>query len=183
MSVSERSIESSGNVFEDLGFDKAEASTMLFRAKTMLALSRYLRASGKTQTELAELLGIGQSRVSDLMKGKAKLFSLDMLLSLAQRIGMKVTVAVEPRAAAHARAAEIRVAREVGLVVNPSSTFHEVHRTPWGTATAIFLNAAAHHDSVGVPPARIHDSTTVVGAGRYQFAQVPSDDLLLGLAA
>ena len=42
---------------------------------------------GWTQQEAAEKLGIGQSRVSDLMRGKWDKFSLDMLITLTTRTG------------------------------------------------------------------------------------------------
>jgi transcriptional regulator with XRE-family HTH domain len=48
-------------------------------------LRRYNReriaASGMTQTEAAQRLGVGQSRVSDLMRGKWEKFSLEMLIT------------------------------------------------------------------------------------------------------
>lgn len=94
MSRKPRSVRSSGNVFEDLGFDQAEAKALLLRADLMFEVAEELRRQEKTQKELGDILGIGQSRVSDLMKGKAKLFSLDMLVTLAQRLGMRVSLDV-----------------------------------------------------------------------------------------
>jgi predicted XRE-type DNA-binding protein len=94
MSESESITESTGNVFEDIGFDKAEAASLLLRSRLMLALERRLRAESKTQKELGAILRIGQSRVSDLLKHKAELFSLDMLVTLTQRLGLVVTVDV-----------------------------------------------------------------------------------------
>jgi predicted XRE-type DNA-binding protein len=41
-----------------------------------------------TQVEAAQVLGISQSRVSDLMRGKWDKFSLDMLVTLATRAGL-----------------------------------------------------------------------------------------------
>jgi predicted XRE-type DNA-binding protein len=43
-----------------------------------------------TQAEAAQVLGISQSRVSDLIRGKFEKFSLDMLITLATRAGKKV---------------------------------------------------------------------------------------------
>jgi predicted XRE-type DNA-binding protein len=90
MSDKPKFTESSGNVFEDLGFEKEEAAALIMRADLMIALAAELRAMGKTQRELGDILAIGQSRVSDLLQSKAKLFSLDMLINLAHRIGMHV---------------------------------------------------------------------------------------------
>ncbi len=47
-----------------------------------------------TQAEAAERLGIGQSRVSDLVRGKRDKFSLDMLVTLATRAGQHVELAL-----------------------------------------------------------------------------------------
>lgn len=83
-----RVIESSGNVFLDLGFDAAEAEVMKLRAETMLRMEQHLKAQGWTQAEAARRLGITQPRVSRLVKGKVEDFSLDMLLTLAARAGL-----------------------------------------------------------------------------------------------
>ncbi len=82
--------ESSGNIFADLGFDPAEASILQMRATLMNDLREFIRSSGMTQMEAAERLGIGQSRVSDLMRGKWEKFSLEMLITLEARAGRKV---------------------------------------------------------------------------------------------
>ena len=82
--------ESSGNIFTALGFDPAEAAILQMRAKLMNDLRDFIRSSGMTQTEAAERLGIAQSRVSDLVRGKWDKFSLEMLISLEARVGRKV---------------------------------------------------------------------------------------------
>lgn len=84
--------KSSGNVFRDLGFDEPEAAILQMRAKLMNDLREYIRAKDLTQMEAAKLLGIAQSRVSDLVRGKWDKFSLEMLISLEARIGRKVTL-------------------------------------------------------------------------------------------
>jgi predicted XRE-type DNA-binding protein len=38
---------------------------------------------------------VAQSRVSDLLSGKTEKFSLDMLITLASRVGCKVELSVE----------------------------------------------------------------------------------------
>jgi predicted XRE-type DNA-binding protein len=49
---------------------------------------------GWTQQEAAEKLGIGQSRVSGLMRGKWDKFSLDMLITLITRTGQHMELVV-----------------------------------------------------------------------------------------
>ena len=82
-------IPGSGNIFVDLGFEEAEARVMALRVELLVLLRRQLETHGYTQAEAAKLLGITQPRVSALMKGKWKDFSVDMLLTLATRAGLK----------------------------------------------------------------------------------------------
>jgi predicted XRE-type DNA-binding protein len=83
-----RRIKGSGNVFLDLGFDAAEAKVLALRAEVMIRLEQHLKAQGWTQAEAARRLGVTQPRVSRLMKGQWRDFSLDMLLTLAARAGL-----------------------------------------------------------------------------------------------
>jgi predicted XRE-type DNA-binding protein len=83
-----RRIKGSGNVFLDLGFDAAEAKVLALRAEVMIRLEQHLKAQGWTQAEAARRLGVTQPRVSRLMKGQWQDFSLDMLLTLAARVGL-----------------------------------------------------------------------------------------------
>ena len=83
-------IESSDNIFADLDFDPAEAAILQMRAKLMNDLRLYIKASGMTQVEVAKQLGITQSRVSDLVRGKWEKFSLEMLITLEARAGREV---------------------------------------------------------------------------------------------
>ena len=85
---------SSGNVFADLGFPSEEVALLTMRAQLMSHLRETIRAHEWTQTEAAKHLGIGQPHVSDLMRGKWDKFSLDMLITLVCRVGMRVAIAV-----------------------------------------------------------------------------------------
>lgn len=83
---------SSGNVFVDLGFDPAEATVLLMRADLMSDLRLYIKKHKLTRSDAAKRLGIAQSRVSDLVRGKWDKFSLEMLITLEARIGRTVRV-------------------------------------------------------------------------------------------
>lgn len=89
-------VASSGNVFADLGFDSAEAQVLAMRADLMIELEKQLKAQGLTQTAAAKILGVSQSRVSDLVRGKAENFSLDMLVTFAARIGKPARIVMSP---------------------------------------------------------------------------------------
>lgn len=84
-----RITESSGNVFVDLGFDEAEAKVMALRVELIVQLRETLTQQGLTQAEAAKQLGVTQPRVSALLKGTWKDFSIDMLLTFAARLGLQ----------------------------------------------------------------------------------------------
>ena len=63
------------------------------RAELMASVRASILEHGWTQNEAAQHLGIGQSRVSDLVRGKRDKFSLDMLVTLATRAGRKIELA------------------------------------------------------------------------------------------
>jgi predicted XRE-type DNA-binding protein len=92
--MAEQITESSGNVFADLGFSAEESALLAMRSELMIKLRLTIAERGWTQAEAAAQLGIGQSRVSDLVRGKWDKFSLDMLVTLASRAGCKVVVTV-----------------------------------------------------------------------------------------
>ncbi len=85
-----RITKSSGNIFVDLGFPPDEVAVLTLRAELMVALRKLIAAKGWTQAQAAEELGVTQSRVSDLVRGKHDKFSLDMLVTLAARAGRTV---------------------------------------------------------------------------------------------
>ena len=75
-----------------------EAASMRARSELMMNLAQTIREQGMTQAQAAELFGVTQPRVSDLMRGKANLFSLDTLIDMAATAGMGPMVKVsKPR--------------------------------------------------------------------------------------
>ena len=93
--MKEKVTRSSGNVFVDMGFPAEEAAVLAMRADLMAKLRLQIERSGWTQMDASKQLGIAQSRVSDLMRGKWEKFSLDMLVTIAARAGrrQKITLA------------------------------------------------------------------------------------------
>ena len=87
------------NVFEDLGFDPAEAANLKIRADLMIDLRRYIKDRGWTQAEAAEFFMETQPRISNLLKGEIARFSIDKLINMLARAGMTVSVETKLRAA------------------------------------------------------------------------------------
>lgn len=88
-------IESSGNVFEDVGFDNVEAKNLKFRSHLMTILVRYIQEKGFTQKEAAKQLQVSQPRISNLLHGKIDLFSIGMLLDMTERAGFQIYRRIE----------------------------------------------------------------------------------------
>lgn len=75
-----------------------ETASMKARSKLMMALSQIISSRKLRQKDAAELFGVTQPRISDLMRGKIHLFSLDMLMDMASTAGMSPEVSVsKPR--------------------------------------------------------------------------------------
>jgi predicted XRE-type DNA-binding protein len=89
-----KTVKVRGSVFLELGFPPEEAAVLKMRADLMSDLREFIRDSKLTQTAVARRLGISQSRVSDLVRGKWEKFSLEMLITLAARAGHKVDLRV-----------------------------------------------------------------------------------------
>ena len=85
---------SSGNVFRDVGFGPKEAESMLLRAQLMVEVRRLIQARKLTQRAAAKLLGVTQPRISDLIRGKIDLFSIDTLVNMLARGGMRVKLRI-----------------------------------------------------------------------------------------
>lgn len=82
-------VKAGENLFLALGFPPHEAALLQLRADLMGQLRLWIQDNGLTQAEAAERLGVTQARVSNLVRGHWKKFSLDMLLSLYAKAGMR----------------------------------------------------------------------------------------------
>ncbi|MCI0419152.1 MAG: XRE family transcriptional regulator [Acidobacteria bacterium] len=83
---------SSGNVFKDLGFSAEEAEYLKIRSHLMVHLRKLIETRGLAQAEAAALLGVTQPRISDLVRGKIDLFSIDTLVDMLAHAGVRVKI-------------------------------------------------------------------------------------------
>lgn len=88
---------SSGDVFRDLGFSGDEAEYLQLRAELMVNLQKVITARGLKQAEAAALLGVTQPRVSDVMRGRIDRFSIDTLIDMLARLGIRAKLVLQPR--------------------------------------------------------------------------------------
>ena len=88
----------SGNVFLDIGFPPDQANNLLLRADMMIRIEDLVRRSGMTQQAAARMLGVTQPRLNQLLKRKIELFSLDALVNMLAKAGMRVELRVKKAA-------------------------------------------------------------------------------------
>jgi predicted XRE-type DNA-binding protein len=86
--------DSSGNVFADLGLPDPEER--LAKADLAIAIARSIRERGLTQAQAAELLGIAQPDVSNVVRGRLSGYSIERLTRLLNRLGQDVEITVRP---------------------------------------------------------------------------------------
>jgi len=122
------------SVFYDL-FPAEKAAELEMRAQLMMGLERWLEKPRVTQAQAAKVLGVTQARVSDLKRGKINRFSMDLLVRLAARAGLKPKL----KLAAHERTCRVRPMRlrelllqlrQLGQVGHERDDFIGVHRQP-----------------------------------------------------
>ena|SRR5579875_3434722 len=87
---------SSGNVFKDLGFAPKEAESLRLRAQLMAELKRLIETRKLTQNSAAKLFGVSQPRISDLVRGRIDLFSIETLIDMLTRAGIRVQLRLTP---------------------------------------------------------------------------------------
>jgi predicted XRE-type DNA-binding protein len=93
----------SGNVFSDLGFDPQEAAELAARSACTRRIARIKEQRGWNQAQLGDAIGMRQSEVSLLLRGKVSRFSLERLLHALNALGIAVHITLVEDAAAGLR--------------------------------------------------------------------------------
>ncbi len=88
---------SSGNVFSDVGFGPEEAEHLRIRSDLMIAVRKAIASRKLTQVQAARLFGVTQPRISNLVRGRSDLFSIDMLVDMLATAGVGVRLSVGRR--------------------------------------------------------------------------------------
>ena len=85
---------SSGNVFAELDYPNAEEA--LAKSRLTRVIADILKQRGLTQTQAAKLLGIDQPKISRLIRGQFRDFSLERLIQLLGALDRQVDIVVRP---------------------------------------------------------------------------------------
>jgi predicted XRE-type DNA-binding protein len=89
--------DSTGNVFDDMGMRDAEER--LAKAELARVIRNEIRERSLSQSEAADLLGIKQPDVSDLVRGKLGRFSMERLERFLNALDLEVRIQIGPRPA------------------------------------------------------------------------------------
>ena len=85
----------SGNVYADLGYENPEE--ILLKAQLVRLLSQAIKAKGLNQYQAAEVLGIDQPKVSALVRGQFREYSLERLFRFLNAFDLEVEVSVKSK--------------------------------------------------------------------------------------
>lgn len=85
--------ESSGNVFEDLAHPNPDEA--LVKAKLAIHIAKIVKTKGWNQDDAAERMGIDQPKVSKIIRGQLREFSIERLLAFLRAIGCDVEIVLK----------------------------------------------------------------------------------------
>jgi predicted XRE-type DNA-binding protein len=85
-----------GDVLDDLGFTRSEATALKFKADLLDAIRAEIERRSYTQRQLVSILDEHQPAVSNLIRGRINQVSIEKLLRYSDRLGMRARLKVLP---------------------------------------------------------------------------------------
>jgi predicted XRE-type DNA-binding protein len=82
------------SVWDAIADTPEEAALLKLRSALMMKAKAIISEQNLTRAQAAKLFGVTQPRMSDLMRGKIDLFSLDILVTMLARAGQTVELKV-----------------------------------------------------------------------------------------
>lgn len=92
-----------GDVLDDLGFSRSEATAMKVKADLLDAILQVVRKNGYSQRQLTEILGEYQPSISNLLQGKIAQVSIEKLLQYSDRLSLRACLTVRSSSRAGVR--------------------------------------------------------------------------------
>ena len=102
--------ESTGNVYADLALPDAE--TMLVKARLAAVIGEIVASKGFKQRQAAELLGMTQAKLSNLLNGRFRGISEARMMECLARLGRDVRIVIGQEHPRRKRSARIEVLQE-----------------------------------------------------------------------
>lgn len=85
-----------GDVFDDLGFTRSEATALKVKADLLDAIRAEIERRNYTQRQLVNILDEHQPAISNLLRGRIVQVSIEKLLRYSDRLGMRAQLKVLP---------------------------------------------------------------------------------------
>jgi len=92
------STEAFGSVWDAIENTPEIRENLKVRSSLMMALKDHLERNNLSQKQAASLFGVTQPRVSDLVRGRIHLFSIDALVNMASSAGLRIEMRVSQAA-------------------------------------------------------------------------------------
>ena len=92
MNENEPVVKCSGNVFADL--ELPDADEQMLKAQIAMQIRRFIEQKAWTQTEAAEVAGLDQPKVLNLLRGRLSSFWVDRLLNILNWLGHSIEVRI-----------------------------------------------------------------------------------------
>jgi predicted XRE-type DNA-binding protein len=83
-------------LFAGIASDQAELSLLILKSKLWSVVTKIITDRELSQRQAAELLGVSQPRVSNMMKGQLERFSMDFFIEALVRLGYKLDLDFTP---------------------------------------------------------------------------------------
>ena len=80
--------KSKGSVWDDLIDDPVERELLRIKSLLSIEVINYIDKHKLTQNEASKRMGVPRSRVSNAVNGKLDSFTIDMLVSMLERVGV-----------------------------------------------------------------------------------------------
>jgi len=93
-------IKSSGNVYADLGLENAEE--MLVKARLAAKISEIIKHRHLTQQEASDILGMPQSKISNMLRGNFRGISEAKMIECLNHLGRDIQIIVKKAPRSHA---------------------------------------------------------------------------------
>lgn len=84
--------EGTGNVFADLGLPSSQED--MAKVGIARAISTTIRKRNLTQAQAGEIIGVDQAKVSALLRGRLKGFSIERMVIFLIRLGRDVDITI-----------------------------------------------------------------------------------------
>lgn len=87
-------VETFKNVWDALIKDPAERELCKLKSELMILVEQYINNNNITQDQAAELMGVTQSNISNIVRGKMNQITIDKLVKMLTRVDISIEIEI-----------------------------------------------------------------------------------------